>query len=82
MTRQQFVAMAKIVKNIDTGDWTTEPPNWFVDEQRPERDRAATVAEAFIILAERFNPLFNCQRFLEACGLVEPVKRRKGSRVS
>lgn len=40
------------------------------------RLRAIQTAEAFIILATRFNPLFDRQRFLQACGLVETPKKR------
>ena len=81
MTRQHFTAMAKIVHAIAEGTWTNQPPDWaggFDIDNTTAITRAVQTAEAFIILAQRFNPLFDRQRFLIACGLVEkPVKARK-----
>lgn len=78
MTRRHFQAMAEIVKAINEGEWTDELPAWAEETQRAEGNLAIAVAEAFIILARRFNPLFNQDVFLQACGLkVQPAKRCK-----
>ena len=78
MTRQHFQAMAEIVKAINEGEWSEDLPPWAKETQRAEGDLAVSVAEAFIILSRRFNPLFNQDIFLQACGLkAQPAKRRK-----
>lgn len=72
MTKKHFEAMARLVKAILNDEWTSESPEWvdgwFVN--RGNRQRATQTAEAFIILARSFNPRFNEQKFLKACGLV------------
>ena len=82
MTKQHFQAMADIVKAIRDGKWTDDSPSWanprLTGSPIPCYWRAVQTAEAFILIAERFNPLFNRDRFLVACGLVAaPVKVRK-----
>jgi hypothetical protein len=81
ITKQHFIRAAEIVRSIDTGDWTDDRPVWFVNTQRPEHDRAAVVAEAFIVLASEYNPRFDENRFLIACGLIPaPPKKARKSR--
>jgi len=88
MTRQHFQAMAEIVKAINEGEWTSDLPAWaeasngryWGNDTNTEDNyrRAVQTAEAFIILSRRFNPLFNQDVFLQACGLkAQPAKRRK-----
>ena len=79
MTKKHFQAMAEIVKSILEGKWTSEAPSWAVDiDGTTAVTRAVQTAEVFIILAERFNPRFDRDRFLQACGLItKPAKVRK-----
>lgn len=39
--------------------------------------RAVWTAEAFILLFQQFNPRFDEQRFLQACGLVPKPERKR-----
>ena len=87
MTKVHFIRAAEMVRAIRDGHWTNEWPDW-ADRTYTNRlqsvyednfyTRAVATAEAFIILFREFNPRFNQERFLVACGLAElPVKRRK-----
>lgn len=93
MTRIHFAAMAEIIKAIAAGEWTDDLPVWVPRIDAAEetlaagfptaRLRAIQTAEAFINLAERFNPLFDRSRFLQAAGLqAQTSKRRKAGRTS
>lgn len=76
MTKKHFIAMAQLVADIRTGDValaTAEP--WIVDyiksASNPDAAISACVtAQAFVTLALRFNPRFDTDRFLRACGLI------------
>jgi len=78
-----FVRAAEIVRAIRDGHWTNELPLWGrnrsgVSPAITGHERAVYTAEAFIVLATGFNPRFDTQRFLIACGLVDaPVKPSK-----
>ena len=83
MTKQHFIRAAEIVNNIRQGHWTDDSPAWanpkLTGSPIPMYWRAVQTAEAFIALFSEWNPRFNTQRFLVACGLVDaPVKARKG----
>lgn len=92
MTKKHFIRAAEIVKAISEGRWTREPPLWADAEMygwtgseigcwydtEIDYTRAVQTAEAFIILAQAFNHRFDVQRFLVACGLVEPVVKKRG----
>lgn len=96
ISKQHFIRAAQIVDNIRQGHWTNEPPTWATgkpdhdtkmtlvlawDDPTP-RQRAIQTAEAFIALFGEWNPRFDTQRFLVACGLVEaPVKAKKARTV-
>ena len=75
LTKKHFERMAEIVRAIKDGQWTNEYPSWVSDASRwqmtPELLRSIQTAEAFIILARQFNPLFDTERFLKACGFEE-----------
>jgi hypothetical protein len=85
MTKKHFVRAAEMVKAIRDGGWTHEAPEWAPtpyghDLEVSTEDmgnllvdyvRAVQTAEAFILLFREFNPRFNQQTFLRACGLVE-----------
>ncbi len=72
MTKQHFVAAAKIVDNIRCGDWDFTTAERAVSHaQSREYDYAAVVADAFQTLFRQYNPRFDSQRFLVACGLQE-----------
>ena len=85
MQKRHFERMAAMVKDILGGNWTHEPPAWSnrdrylcVDTGEPDYIRAVQTAEAFILLCEGWNPRFDCERFLMACGLAnKPVKALK-----
>ena len=81
VTKKHFIRAAEIVQSIRSGFWTNEPPDWADSEAiRPisSYQRAVQTAEAFIVLAREFNPRFDAQRFLIACGLVDkPSKHRQ-----
>jgi len=64
LTRMHFVAMAAIVNRRLTE---------CKDPTLADRLRAQHTADAFVSLAESFNPRFDRQRFYAACGL--EVKR-------
>lgn len=78
MTKQHFIGAAKLVDNIRQGYWTNDFPEWFDTRGVGQsfivtaEHRAAMTAEAFIVLFGGFNPRFDRERFLIACGLVEP----------
>jgi len=81
-----FTRAAQIVNSIRDEQWTHEAPSWaneyFPDGRRaydgtPSFDedtvaytRAVQTAEAFIAMFQEFNPRFNRDKFLSACGLV------------
>lgn len=76
MTKRHFEAMAEIVHSILVGEWTDDTPVWSDAERigctyhtHSAYERAVQTAEAFIILAQAFNPAFDSTRFLQACGL-------------
>lgn len=83
MTKHHMNYAASIVRAILAGEWTGESPTWASIQWGPEfeidayelgnldRDyvRAVQTAEAFILLFSAFNPRFDQQRFLVACGL-------------
>ena len=81
MTKRHFEAMADIVKAILADEWTDDLPDWSAESHisvPTTYQQAARVAEAFIVLCERWNPRFDRQRFLVACGLVDaPSKVHK-----
>lgn len=84
MTKRHFQAAAEQVKAILSGAWSDEPCSWVnaarydVPFNYPSYVRAVWTAEAYILLFSRFNPLFNQQTFLVACGLLEaPAKRTR-----
>lgn len=88
MTRKHFQRAAEFIKGIVQGDWSSELPSWAptpigtlieVDTElkgnvSPYYVRAVWTAEAFILLFQEFNPRFNRETFLIACGLVQPAK--------
>jgi hypothetical protein len=69
MTRRHFIRAAQIVRS-------------YVDSADSDIPRHARhVGEAYISLFSEFNPRFDTQRFLVACGLAQaPIKvsKRKG----
>ncbi len=85
MTKRHFVRAAKLVNSIRTGEWTHDAPDWVEDtpddDDEPLYDaawgdiesidytRAVQTAEAFILLFREFNPRFDRDEFLRACGL-------------
>ena len=79
MTKMHFTRAAELVNNIRQGAWTHEPPAWvdgerydgmpYSDIETADYTRAVQTAEAFIILFREYNPRFNEQKFLKACGL-------------
>ena len=90
MTKKQFERAAEMAKAILEGHWTNEPPVWCHDSSHYRLHtcastgytRAVQTAEAFLGLFQEFNPRFDQQRFLVACGLVNaPVKIKAVRRV-
>jgi hypothetical protein len=84
VSRNEMEHAASMVRAIANGDWTDEAPSWsdasnvYPAPICPEYTRAVQTAEAFILFFQAFNPRFDQQRFLQACGLVDaPAKRRK-----
>ena len=84
MTKRHFQAAAEQVRAILNGEWTDELPDWASRQAfqnipvNAYEARAIQTAEAYILLFSRFNPLFNQQTFLVACGLLEaPAKRKR-----
>lgn len=88
MTKRHFHAAAEQVKAILAGEWTNELPSW-VDQEfvvhhawikapstRSPMLRAIQTAEAYILLFTRFNPQFNVETFLVACGLKEKPSKK------
>ncbi len=83
MTKMHFTRAAEMVKAIVDGHWTNDLPsfahNTVVGPIETISDdcgnlnvnyvRAVWTAEAFIILFRGYNPRFNEQKFLKACGL-------------
>ena len=85
MTKKHFIRVAEIVDAIRQGHWTDDSPAWakpaLTGSPIPQYWRAVQTAEAFIHLATEFNPCFDTQRFLVACGLADaPVKASKRKR--
>ncbi len=88
MTKKHFIRAAAIVDAIRSGHWAMIPPSWadpnsvsFGIEATPDYDRAVHTAEVFILLACEFNPRFDTNRFLIACGLADaPAKAKRGKR--
>ena len=89
MTKRYFIRAAEIVNAIREGHWTDDLPPWADDSRdrgvfsiaATSYIRAVQTAEAFIVLATEFNPRFDTNRFLIACGLVDaPVKATRGKR--
>src|ERR1035437_863746 len=78
VTKKVFIRAAEMVRSIRDGNWTNEPPSWadsLLDYHIPSKARAVQTAEAFLQLFKEYNPRFDQQRFLMACGLVDaPVK--------
>lgn len=81
MTKKHFILAASMVKAILNDEWTHEPPDWAVrhlvhTECTENYTRAVQTAEAFILLFRGFNPRFDENRFLIACGLADkPTKK-------
>lgn len=74
MTKQHFIAAADQVNSIRDGCWSNEPPKWALPSPASfytsSFERAVWTAEAYILLFKQFNPRFDADRFLRACGLV------------
>jgi hypothetical protein len=75
--------MASIVRSILDGEWTNDSPEWsnrwdYNDGANTITPyaRAVQTAEAFIHLAEQWNPRFDADRFLVACGLADAKVRK------
>ena len=84
MTKKHFQAAAAQVKSILDGDWTHEPPEWTnethyneVSIAWPDYVRAVQTAEAYILLFQEFNPRFDQQQFMKACGLAAAPNKTK-----
>jgi hypothetical protein len=90
MQKRHFEHMATIVKAILDNAWSDDWPSWAVQDSNGNRQqgfvapgidsytRAVLTAEAFIVFACEWDPRFDEQRFLQACGLVEkPSKIRR-----
>lgn len=65
-----------MVHAILDGEWSDDPPSWFHGLQgatwsaTPDNTlRAAQSAEFCILLFQTYNPRFNVDTFLRACGL-------------
>ena len=79
MTRKHFIRAAEMIRSIHAGHWSKELPGYSTHEMRKlgrsthvtAFERATLTAEAFITLAQEFNPRFDTYRFLIACGLVD-----------
>src|ERR1035437_6304360 len=81
-----------MAKAILEGHWTNEPPVWCHDSSHyrlhtcasTDYTRAVQTAEAFLQLFKEYNPRFDQQRFLVACGLVDapPVKTKRSVKVA
>lgn len=82
VTKQHFQQAADMVKAIKAGDWTDQPPSWAETIPEGEVDagysrvetvddytRAVQSAEFCILLFQAYNPRFNVDTFLRACGL-------------
>lgn len=89
MTKKHFERAAEMVKSIRDGNWTNEPPSWADGDRAytPRHNdlayrRAVQTAEAFLQLFNEYNPRFDEQRFLVACGLVEAPVKVKRSRIA
>ena len=86
MTKKHFQQMAEIVHAILYGCWTDEPPYWAdplrgdwqssFDATQMHYTRAVQTAEAFIVVCREFNPRFDEQQFLVACGLADAPPKR------
>lgn len=78
ITRQHFTRAAEMVRAINEGYWTADPPDWAdPDCSDEEYVRAVQTAEAFILLFSEFNPQFRTEKFLVACGLKGRSARRE-----
>ena len=87
MQKRHFEHMAAMVKAILNGEWTDSVPHWASLQElgctyhTTVYERAVQTAEAFIILASKWNADFDVRRFLIACGLVEkPAKVKRSTR--
>lgn len=92
MHRKHFETAAALVRSIASGGWTFDTPAWAGPTLQPTGQlrlagwpltdadlnytRAVWTAEAFILLFSPFNPRFNRDKFLVACGLVTPARQR------
>ena len=79
VTKKVFIRAAEIVKSIRDGHWTNEPPAWADNLviMSHSYTRAVQTAEAFLMLFKEYNPRFDEQRFLVACGLVNAPPKVK-----
>src|SRR6266853_652664 len=80
MTKMHFERAAEMVKRMLDGRWPTDIETITPEDGNicPHHVRALWTAEAFVSLFREYNPRFNEQKFLQACGLVEqPVKRSR-----
>ena len=80
ISKMHFIRAAEIVKSIRVGDWTMEPPSWITEQPEgfeyvTRYVRAVQTAEAFLLLFKEYNPRFDEQRFLIACGLIEKLAK-------
>ena len=89
MIKQHFIRAAETVKAILNGNWTNEPPEWegrtgfdlapaWHEGREADYVRAVHTAEAFILLLREYNPRFNQETFLIACGLAEKPSKARG----
>jgi len=81
MTKKHFIHAANLVQSIATPRLSGEEVEVSTESlgNLNARDvRAMWTAEAFVSLFREYNPRFNEQKFLQACGLVEqPAKRSR-----
>jgi hypothetical protein len=81
ITKQHFEDAAQLVEAILRGDWTHESPSWAIPwngtleiesstqgNLNTDYIRAVWTAEAFVIFFSQWNPRFDRERFLKACG--------------
>ncbi len=79
MTKKHFIRAAAIVDAIRSGHWAMIPPSWA--DPNSVSFGIEDTAEVFILLACEFNPRFDTNRFLIACGLADaPAKAKRGKR--
>ena len=78
LSRNHFITAAEQVRDIKEGRWTHVAPDW-ADESRYDckyalcdftnYTRAVQTAEAYMLLFSAYNPRFDKDKFLSACGL-------------